>query len=315
MRPIRVLTWHVHGNYLYYLSRARVEFYLPTKSDGSPGYGGRGATFPFGNNVHDIPAESVCDAEFDCVLFQSRRNYEVDRHALLSERQRRLPGIALEHDPPLDHPTTMRHWIDDPQALLVHVTAFNALMWDSGRTPIRIIDHGVFVPAEARYTGELARGIVIINHIRERGRRLGGDIFEMLREEVPIDLVGMESKPLGGLGEIFPPDLPAFESRYRFYLHPIRYTSLGLALIEAMMVGLPIVGLATTELVTVIENGVNGFIETDPRRLVEPMRLLLDHPEEARRIGEAGRQRALERFDIGRFAREWEATFAAVTGR
>ena len=31
MRPLRVLTWHVHGNYLLYLSQAHVEFYLPVK--------------------------------------------------------------------------------------------------------------------------------------------------------------------------------------------------------------------------------------------------------------------------------------------
>ena len=31
MRPLRVFTWHVHGNYLYYLSQANAEFYLPVK--------------------------------------------------------------------------------------------------------------------------------------------------------------------------------------------------------------------------------------------------------------------------------------------
>ena len=34
-------------------------------------------------------------------------------------------------------------------------------------------------------------------------------------------------------------ELPAFMSRYRFFFNPIRYTSMGLAVIEAMMVGLP----------------------------------------------------------------------------
>src|SRR4029079_6984360 len=110
-------------------------------------------------------------------------------------------------------------------------------------------------------------------------------IYEQLSRQVPLDLVGMESQPCGGLGEVFPPDLPAFESRYRFYFHPIRFTSLGLALIEAMLVGLPVVGLATTELVTLIQNGVNGFIDTDVNKLLGPMRLLLSDLGEARRIG------------------------------
>src|SRR5436305_5149563 len=36
MRPLRVFTWHVHGNYLYYLAQAKAEFYLPVKP-GRPG--------------------------------------------------------------------------------------------------------------------------------------------------------------------------------------------------------------------------------------------------------------------------------------
>jgi hypothetical protein len=313
MRRPRILTWHVHGNYLYYLSQARAEFFLPVRH-GTPGYGGRGSTFSFDDNVHDVPAEQVRELEIDCILFQSRRNYQFDQFDILSPAQRRLPRICIEHDPPQDSPTDTLHFVDDPNALLVHVTPFNALMWDCGRTPTRVIDHGVLIPPHIRYTGEIERGLVIVNHLRERGRRLGADIFEQARREVPLDLVGMESLPLGGLGEIFPPDLPEFESHYRFYFHPLRFTSLGLALIEAMLVGLPVVGLATTELVTVIKNGENGFIDTDPARLIEPMRMLLADKAEAVRIGEAGRRVAHERFDIRRFARDWEETFSLVTG-
>jgi len=45
-----------------------------------------------------------------------------------------------------------------------------------------------------------------------------------------------------------------------------------------MMIGLPIVGLATTELVTVIENGVQGYIDTDVYKLIEPMTSYLPLP-------------------------------------
>ena len=314
MRPLRIFTWHVHGNYLYYLSQARAEFYLPVRLPPTPGYGGRGQTFPFGENVQEIPADEVRRQSFDCILFQSRQNYLQDQYDILSADQRRLPRICIEHDPPNEIPTDTRHYVDDPEVLLVHVTAFNDLMWDSGRTPTQVIDHGVLIPPDVRYTGELRRGIVIVNHLQDRGRRLGADIFHRVRSEAPLDLVGMRSEQLGGLGEVFPPDLPAFESRYRFYFHPLRFTSLGLALIEAMLVGLPVVGLATTELVTVIQNGVSGFIETDVGKLLAPMRMLLGDVEEARRIGQAGQRIAAERFNIRRFARDWEETFALVAG-
>jgi hypothetical protein len=315
MRPIRVLTWHVHGNYLYYLSQAAAVFYLPVSPCGGPGYGGRGRTFPFGPNVIDVPADEVRRLDLDCVLFQSRQNYAGDQHVILSAWQRRLPRIYLEHDPPRDNPTDTRHPVDDPNVLLVHVTHFNRLMWDGGRTPTRVIEHGVLVPEGVRYTGELARGIVVVNNLGRRGRRLGRDVFDEARRHVPLDLVGMGAQECGGLGEVQPMDLAAFESRYRFFFNPIRYTSLGLAVCEAMMLGMPIIGLATTEMVTVVENGVSGHLDTDPEKLVARMRELLRDPREARRLGDGARRRAVERFDVRRFARDWEAAFALVTGR
>ena len=43
-KRLRVLTWHVHGNYLYYLSQAPHEFFIVTKPHDPPGYAGRVGT-------------------------------------------------------------------------------------------------------------------------------------------------------------------------------------------------------------------------------------------------------------------------------
>ena len=171
MRPLRILTWHVHGNYLYYLSHAGHEFYLPVRPGRHEGYGGRGGSFPWADNVIDVPAEAVKTMDFDCILFQSRRNFCEDQYAILSRSQQRLPRIYVEHDPPREHPTDTRHPVDDPDVLLVHVTQFNNLMWNNGRTPTRVIEHGVVVPEGVRYKGDIARGLVVINNLPARGRR------------------------------------------------------------------------------------------------------------------------------------------------
>lgn len=314
MRPLRILTWHVHGSYLYYLSHAHQQFYLPFRPDGRAGYGGRGSTFPFSDNLHEVPVEALKSMDFDCILFQSRQHYLEDQFEILSPTQRRLPRIYLEHDPPREHPTDTRHPVDDPDVLLIHVTAFNDLMWDSGRTPTRVIEHGVVIPEGVRHVGDRPRGLVVINNLRCRGRRLGLDLFERVRREVPLDLVGMDSESLDGLGEISPPELPAFAASYRFFFNPIRYTSLGLAVVEAMMIGMPIVGLATTEMATVIEDRVSGFVATDVGRLIESMHDLLADPGAAHRMGTQARRAARERFSIERFTREWEDAFTTVVG-
>ncbi len=314
MRPLRILTWHVHGNYLWYLSRVPHELFLPVRAGRPEGYGGRGESFPWPSNVHEVAAEEVRRLPFDCVLTQSHRNWVHDREEILSPAQRALPAIHLEHDPPRQSPTDTRHPVDDPSVLLVHVTHFNELMWDSGRTPTRVVEHGVDVPDGVRYTGELERGVVVVNGLRRRGRRLGADVFERARRQVPLDLVGMLSEEAGGLGEIPPPQVPAFVSRYRLFFHPIRYTSLGLAACEAMMVGVPVVALATTEMATVVQNGVSGWTDTSVDRLVDWMRQLLADPDQARLLGEGARRTAKERFSIRRFARDWDAAFRDVAG-
>ncbi|MBD2072010.1 glycosyltransferase family 4 protein [Leptolyngbya sp. FACHB-671] len=309
MQPLRILTWHVHGSYLYYLTQVPHQFYLPIKPGKPEGYGGRLQNFSWTDNVHDIPAEEVRNQEFDCILFQSRRNYLQDQHEILSEAQRRLPRVYLEHDPPREHPTDTRHVVDDPNALVVHVTHFNNLMWDNGNSPTCVVEHGVMVPEGDRHTGELAKGLVVANGLRTRGRRLGLDIFEQVRDRIPLDLVGMDAQSLDGLGEIPHAQLPAFQSRYRFFFHPVRYTSLGLAVCEAMMVGLPIVGLATTELATVVENDVSGYVDTNLEQLVNRMKELLHDPTKARRLGEGAREVAIARFNINRFIQDWCEVF------
>ncbi|MCC6858149.1 MAG: glycosyltransferase family 4 protein [Bryobacterales bacterium] len=310
---LRVFTWHVHGSYLYYLAQAPHDFIVPVKPGRPEGYGGRCGTLPWPSNLLEAPAQEVRNLEFDCILFQARRNYLEDQYEILSAAQRRLPRIFLEHDPPREHPTDTRHVVDDPELLLVHVTPFNELMWDSGRTPTRVIDHGVTVPAGVRYGGELERGLVVVNGLASRGRRCGADLFERTRKEVPLDLVGMDSAGLGGLGEIRHHQLPAFAARYRFFFNPIRYTSMGLAVCEAMMLGMPVVGLATTEMAAAVENGVSGYVDTCLETLIGRMRHLLASPAEARRLGEGARRRALQRFHIDRFIRDWDETLHSVS--
>lgn len=303
---MRILTWHVHGNYLWYLSQVPHEFWLVTDAARSPGHAGRSGTLPWGPNVHEIDAARVRDERFDVVLFQSRAAWDDEQHRILSDAQRRGPRLYLEHDPPQEHPTGTRHWVDDPQVPIVHCTHFNALMWDSGRSPVRVIEHGVRLLKPVPWRGERERGLVVVNNLDRRGRRLGADIYADVSRQVPLTLAGMGAQRLGGEGELRNDALPAHIAAHRFFFHPIRWTSLGLALIEAMMVGAPVVGLATTELAGVITNGRDGIIDTRVHVLVDAMRRLLADPAEAGIIGAAGRRLAQERFGIERFVADWQ---------
>jgi len=314
-RRLRIFTWHIHGSYLFNLVQAPHDFYVPFQVDRSEeGYHGITESYLWPENLREIPAVEVRDLEFDCLLFQTRKNFFKDQYEILSPQQRQLPRIYLEHDTPREHATNSRHHVDDPEILLVHVTHYNNLMWDNGKTPTKVIDHGVILPESVQYTGEIERGLVIINNLHSRGRLLGLDIFEDVRKKIPLDLVGINAGELGGIDSLSHRELLEMERHYRFVFNPIRYTSLGLAVIEAMMVGMPIVGLATTEMVTAIQNGVSGYIDTDVSKLIEHMRSLLSDPVEAQRLGEGARRQALKRFNIQRFVSDWNAAFNSVIG-
>jgi len=311
---MKIFTWHIHGSYLYFLSQGDYEIHIPvTETKKEEGYYGRGNTFLFGKNVIEVPVNEVKNTEFDCILFQTNKNYLTDQYEIFSEEQRRLPRIYLEHDPPWQHPTNTRHIMQDEEVTFVHVTHFNKLMWDNGDVRSTTIEHGVVDP-NVQFSGEIERGVVVINNLPSRGRLLGLDLFLEARKHVPLDLVGMGTGELG-LGEVLHPQLPFFISKYRFFFNPIRWTSLGLAICEAMMIGIPVVGMATTELSTVIQNERSGFIHTDLDYLIKKMKLLLEDKDLAIQLGNEGKKTAQQRFNIQRFAKEWRELFERVIGR
>ena len=306
--PLNILTWHVHGNYLYSLTQLPHEFFIPVRPDNSPGYASLGNKIPWGENVHMVKADHLKDRQFDCIIYQSRQVFEHDRHLLLTSDQQRLPCVYIEHNPPEPHPTETRHFFHHDHGILVHVTRYNALMWDSGHTPFKVIEHGVREVSDVLYTGDVERGIVVVNNLAMRGRRLGADIYGMASRRIPLDLIGMGSESVGGgLGEVPNMAVPSFIARYRFFFSPIRYASLGLSLVEAMMAGMPVVGIAATELPSVIENGVNGFVDHRVTSILDVSRQLLDDRDLAKEWGVAAQRTARERFNINRFIGDWQS--------
>lgn len=313
MQRLNILIWHIHGSYLNTLARIEANWYLPIKPGRPEGYGGRGPTFDLPDYVREVPAEQVRDLKLDLIIYQTPKNYFADQFELLSEEQRRLPKIYLEHNTPKPSAVDTRHPIDDPNMLLVHVTHYNHLMWDNGKTPTMVIEHSVAIDPQLAYSGEVERGITVVNGMQKRPRIAGYDLFLHARQSVPLDAVGMETEAFGGLGDVPYRELHSLVAQYRFLFSPIRYTSLPLAVIEAMTIGMPVVALATTELPTVIENGVTGYLSCDVEKLIEAMHFLLDNAEEARRIGANARAVARERFGLARFIRDWQTAFALVT--
>jgi hypothetical protein len=305
---MRVLLWHVHGAWTTAFVQGGHEYVVPVVPDRGPDGLGIARTYDWPDTVTELPPERLADEPFDVVVLQ--RPHELERLAPEWLGGRDIPTVYVEHNAPQGRIAEMRHpAADRPDLLLVHVTHFNALFWDAGSTPTRVIEHGIVDPGH-RYTGELPRAAVVINEARRRARVTGTDLLERFERAAPLDLFGIDAGSLGGT------DLPQAElhgemARRRVYLHPIRWTSLGLSLLEAMQLGMPVVALATTEAHEAVPARA-GAVSTRLDVLAREMRRLIDDPDEARVRGAAARAAALERYGLQRFLADWDDVLEEV---
>jgi glycosyltransferase involved in cell wall biosynthesis len=82
--------------------------------------------------------------------------------------------------------------------------------------------------------------------------------------------------------------------------------------LEAMAAGLPVVATTTSGLPEAVEDGVTGLLvpASDPDALAAALGRLLADPGLRRRLGEAGRQRVAQRFDLAANVARLRALFA-----
>jgi glycosyltransferase involved in cell wall biosynthesis len=98
----------------------------------------------------------------------------------------------------------------------------------------------------------------------------------------------------------------------RALLAPIEWDEpFGLALIEAMLSGCPVVAFPRGSVPELVEEGVTGFLARDRREMAEIIRAggPLDHFDRRR-----CRERAVERFGRDRMVEEYESVYAAAAG-
>ena len=183
----------------------------------------------------------------------------------------------------------------------------------------RVVEHGIVDPGH-RYSGELAAAAVCVNEPVRRGRVTGTDLLPRFARAVPLDVFGMGTDGLGAhlacadvrtVGDLPQHLMHDQLARRRVYLHPMRWTSLGLSLLEAMHLGMPVVALATTEAHEAVPPGA-GVCSTDVDRLVRELRALADEPDRARAVGAAGRAHVLDRYGLDRFLTGWDAVLGRV---
>lgn len=317
---MRILVWHVHGGWMEGFVRGRHEYLLPVDPARSPwGLGRGGRAWP--DSVQEVPTRRIAQADPDVVVLQRPEEFDLARELTGRAPGTELPAVYLEHNAPRPEAATSRHPFADSHVPVVHVTHFNRLMWDCGAAATTVIEHGVPDPGPL-YTGEMGEFAAVINEPLRRGRVAGSDLLPEFASILPVRVYGMGTAGLGpalrAAGIHSGDDLPtarlhAAMARRRAYLHLARWTSLGLSLIEAMHLGMPVLALATTEAPRAIPAAA-GAVSCDLEELRDVARRWRDDPEEARRRGADARAWAVERYGLERFLERWDAVLAATIG-
>jgi glycosyltransferase involved in cell wall biosynthesis len=231
-----------------------------------------------------------------------------------------VPAVHVEHNTPRGDVDEWRHPLAGQTRIpIVHVTTFNRAMWDNGSAPTYVIDHGVPDPG-GRWTGAEPRLAMSVNEPVRRWRVAGMDLAAELAKELPVDVYGMGSADLAQRDSRFSSgcheDLPqtALHDRlatHRAYLHTYRWTSLGLSLIEAMMLGCPVLVLAATAAAEAVPPEA-GLVSSDTEELLKAGRRLMNDPDAAEAAGRAARTHALQNFGVQRFLERWDHLLAKV---
>lgn len=320
---MRILFWHVHGTWATTFVQGDHDYLVPvTPSRDADGLG-RARTWSWPSSVREVTPAQLADEPVDVVVLQRPHETALAARWLGRDPGTQLPAIYVEHNAPPGPVLQTRHPVADRTDIpIAHVTHFNELFWDNGRAPHLVIEHGVIDPGPL-YSGERERLGVVVNDPISRGRTVGTDLLPRFVRESGLDVFGMRVNGLAAALGVAGADLTEHEdlpqsqmhlqlARCRAYLHLTRWTSLGLSLIEAMTMGMPVLVLATTEAIEAVPDGA-GAISTDVGRLAAEAQRLLHDPAAAAAAGSLARKAALSRFGLRRFLSDWDDVLKEVT--
>lgn len=329
---MRVLIWHVHGSWLTSFLQGPDEYLLPVVPGRGPEGRGRARTWDWPPSAREVSPADLREAPPDVVVLQRPEELELLTRWAGLRAGLDVPAVYVEHSTPSGPAVSTRHPLADRSDVpVVHVTRFNALVWDCGEAPTTVVEHGIVDPG-LRFTGERNGVGVVVNEPVRRWRVAGTDQLLHLAGHVPVDVYGMgmadlqaaasqwsrgtATRAAGDVDLTLHDDVPQgtmhdLLARDRAYFHPYRWTSLGLSLLEAMALGLPVLAFATTAAPEAVPAGA-GLVTNDVDALVAQARRWLHDPDQAREAGLAGRRHVLAHFGLDRFLADWQALLKEV---
>jgi len=302
---MKIATLNVHTPYLYSLAHIKHDIYcLVNLPEGHYWAHWKYAMRPKPDNIHEVNYEDFNADDYDVLILQA------PEHLKPPFTEVKMPKIFVQHGLPdvPDKPFI----IDDPSFTIVFNEERNMQLWRLNPNMRGVAIENAVPDDFYPWTGTKKCVLAIVRYFAQRGSVCGFNLWQTLTKGLPRKVLGDGNQELSESVKDSK-DFDELRQEYslnRVYFHTTEAYAC-MALREALMAGMPVVTCLED---IPFENEVEIFKSSNMRQLRHYLELCLTDLEVARRVGQAGRRKALELFNINTFAEKWEKLLEEVKG-
>lgn len=251
--------------------------------------------------------EQVKDVAFDLIMCQNRARDYTTLSKLATHLSCPIIGINNFLPFPEMNQFYIQSLADQIHNAQIFSSKFVANSWGFDDKDVTIIPKCIDTEVFNGWLGGDNKVLINCDWYQNKANTTGFKLLEQINKQLPIQLIGINpgaSSPAKDLDDLV--------CKYRnasVFLNTSSWLSCPLELLEAMAVGCPVVSSKSCDIADYIEHGVTGFLSNDPKEIVDYCKMLINDKELAQKIGNAARQKIVDKLNEKIFTEEWNRIF------
>ncbi len=303
----RLLVFDCHEAWVYQLHALEQPMDVLVGLNGRHVAGWDNAMRPVPSNARLVRLEEVLASKvsYSCIIAHSLTDL-LDVKALAGPRlfvlHQTLDSMVREQRSTVSAEDLRRAVAQYVRLVGAHVIAVTELKGQSWGYDQHVVTSSADPQDYLAYTGDLACGLRVANHIAQKAHSLLWNFHEKTFADLPVTIVGHNQDMPGVKPARDWAELKEMLSRHRFFIHtadPQLEDGFNMATLEAMAAGLPVLG--NRHPTSPVTHGVSGFLSDDPAELREHAIRLLEDRDLAAQMGGEARKAVMEKFPPDRF--------------